>query len=322
MGRALVSPLLCRLPTGQLGDPEGGTPPPSHARAAAPRSDSWALPLPAQHYLATGGDLTARPGPPESLRQADCSPVCCTPLPRPPGIGSQLRVQPQCSGSPVRGRYGPHGGARDMKQPWRQGRDTKDRCPPGHTHACSCFVPHSGRGLAVVRQSADTGWGTEVDASWAQGHSDQLRPRPAGHCLPLPAVKWRTVKSIRGWDGAGTSLNTGRTPGDSGPASEKSPGLAGWGNSAQPSVGVGPSRAPRPPARAAVSAASWLRPSASAPASVWVGLDLAGAEATLGGEDPLVGQHAGCRRGAPLPGEGHPHSLKFRSQWKIWLSTP
>lgn len=88
-----------------------------------------------------------------------------------------------------------------------------------------------------------------MDASWAQGLSDQLRPRPAGRCSPLPAVKWRTVKRSRGQDGAGTSLNTGPTPGDSGPASEKSLAWRGGGTAPSPAWVSGLWRAPRPPAR-------------------------------------------------------------------------
>lgn len=110
VGRALVLPMICRLPTGQLEDPEGGTPhnPPAHP-AAAPRSDPCAFPLPAQHCSAADGELAARRGQPESPRQADCSPVRWTRLARLRRAGSQHRVRPQCTRSPVRGRDGPHG---------------------------------------------------------------------------------------------------------------------------------------------------------------------------------------------------------------------
>lgn len=164
--------------------------------------------------------------------------------------------------------------------------------------------------LQLVRASQRAG--PAVDASWAQGHSDQLRPRPAGRCSPLPAVKWRTVKRSRGQDGAGTSLNTGPTPGDSGPASEKSLAWRGGGTAPSPAWVSGLWRAPRPPGS---YSCRFLAASATpAPASVWVGPHLA----TRGGEEPLLGQHTedgGLRRQVKA-------TLRCQSQWKIWLSPP
>lgn len=152
-----------------------------------------------------------------------------------------------------------------------------------------------------------------MDASWAQGHSDQLRPRPAGRCSPLPAVKWRTVKSNRGQDGAGTSLNTGPTPGDSGPASEKSLAWRGGGTAPSPAWVSGLWRAPRPPARELF-------------------LPLPGCvrhprpRLCLGWTPP-----GHTRRGGTPPGTAHggrglrrqvKATLRCQSQWKIWLSPP
>lgn len=183
LGRALVSPMLRRLPTGHLGDPEGRPPhnPPA-PQTAAPQSDPWALPLPAQHYpAAADGELTARPGPPESPRQAGCSPVCWALLPRPPRVGSQHRAPPRCTGSPVRGRDGPRGGG-DMKQPWRQGRDSEDRRHPG----LQLIRTSQREGLAAVRRGAGASWGTRCtrpghrDTLIGHGHSPQDTARPSG----------------------------------------------------------------------------------------------------------------------------------------------
>lgn len=78
-----------RLPTGQLEDPEGGTPQLSRTPNCCP----------SVRFL---GFASACPGPPEPPRQADHSPGSWTLLPRVPMMGSQLRVQPQRTGSPAR----------------------------------------------------------------------------------------------------------------------------------------------------------------------------------------------------------------------------
>lgn len=128
VGRALVSPMICRLPTGQLEDPEGGTPhnPPAPP-AAAPRSDPCALPLPAQHHSAADGELAARRGQPESPQTGRLQ-SCPLDAPRPAAQGGL--PAPRAASVHWESREGqgwpPRGGGvgRDMKQPWRQGRDS------------------------------------------------------------------------------------------------------------------------------------------------------------------------------------------------------